>query len=139
MYVSKIENRITFKIKTGYFLELLMPDSIKLLGNTKSNINKDKISEITQVVLVDCNIVNNDYHHDSRVYTFHCTKKLKVSIKDFFSKCDQTHRKLRTWSYLLKKSLMENFIFCPVFVPNKSFHQLLQPWTKYLGKNPIFM
>ena len=34
---------------------------------------------------------------------------------------------------------MENFIFCPVFVPNKSFHQLLQPWTKYLGKNPIFM
>ena len=53
MYVSKIENRITFKIKTGYFLELLMPDSIKLLGNTKSNINKDKTSEIIEVVLVD--------------------------------------------------------------------------------------
>ena len=60
MYVSKIENRITFKIKTGYFLELLMPDSRKLLGNTKSNINKDKTSEITGVVLVDCNIVNNN-------------------------------------------------------------------------------
>ena len=75
MYVSKIENRITFKINTGYFVERLMPDSIKLLGKTKSNINKDKTSEITEVVLVDCNIVNNHCHHDSRVYTFHCTKK----------------------------------------------------------------
>ena len=53
MYVSKIENRITFKINTGYFVERLMPDSIKLLGNTKNNINKDKTSEITEVVLVD--------------------------------------------------------------------------------------
>ena len=38
-------------------------------------------------------------------------QKMKFSIKDFFSKCDQIHRKLRIWSYLLKKSLMENFIF----------------------------
>ena len=37
----------------------------------------------------------------------HCTKKMKISIKNFFSKCDQ----IRIWSYLLKKSLMENFIF----------------------------
>ena len=34
----------------------------------------------------------------------------KFSIKDFFSKCDQFRRKLRIWSHLLKKSLMENFI-----------------------------
>ena len=33
------------------------------------------------------------------------------SIKDFFGKCDQIRRKLRIWSHLLKKSLMENFIF----------------------------
>ena len=39
---------------------------------------------------------------------------MKFSIKDFFSKCDQIHSKLRIWSYLLKKSLMENFIFCAV-------------------------
>ena len=38
---------------------------------------------------------------------------MKFSIKDFFSKCDQIRRKLRIWSYLLKKSLMEN-IFCAV-------------------------
>ena len=35
-------------------------------------------------------------------------------MKDFFSKCDQIHRKLRIWSHLLKKSLMENFISCAV-------------------------
>ena len=39
---------------------------------------------------------------------------MKFSNKDFFSKCDQIRRKLRIWSHLLKKSLMENFIFCAV-------------------------
>ena len=43
----------------------------------------------------------------------HCTKK-KFSIKGFFSKCDQIRRKLPIWSHLLKKSLMENLIFCAV-------------------------
>ena len=41
-------------------------------------------------------------------------QKMKFSIKDFFSKCEQIRRKLRIWSHLLKKSLMENFIFCAV-------------------------
>ena len=41
-------------------------------------------------------------------------QKMKFSIKDFFSKCDQIRRKLRIWSHLLKKSLMENFIFFAV-------------------------
>ena len=35
IYVNKVENRITFKIKTGYYLELLMSETIKLLGSTK--------------------------------------------------------------------------------------------------------
>ena len=39
-------------------------------------------------------------------------QKIKLSDKDFFSKCDQTHSFLRIWSHLLKKSLIENFIFC---------------------------
>ena len=43
-------------------------------------------------------------------------KKMKFSIKDFFSKCDQTCRKLRIWSHLLKKSLIENFIFYAVAI-----------------------
>ena len=40
-------------------------------------------------------------------------KKMKFSIKDFFSKCDQ----IRIWSHLLKKSLIKNFIFCVVKKP----------------------
>ena len=44
-----------------------------------------------------------------------CTvQKMKFFVKDFFSKCGQIHRELRIWSDLLKKSLMQNFIFCAV-------------------------
>ena len=39
-------------------------------------------------------------------------QKMKFSIKDLFSKCDQIRSKLWIWSHLMKKSLMENFIFC---------------------------
>ena len=45
---------------------------------------------------------------------------IKFSIKDFFSKCDQIRRKLRIWSQSLKKSLMENFIFCAVKCQSKN-------------------
>ena len=41
---------------------------------------------------------------------------MKFFIRDFFSKCDQIRRKLRIWSHLQKKSLMENFIFCAVYI-----------------------
>ena len=77
IYVNKIENRITFKIKNGYSLELLTSETMKLLGSTENKITKYKNGEnvphveITEVVLVHCNIVNNDYEQDSRVlYTF---------------------------------------------------------------------
>ena len=77
IYVNEIENRITFKIKTGYYLELLTPKAMKLLGSTENKITKDKNGEnvphleITKVVLVHCIIVNNDYQQDSRVlYAF---------------------------------------------------------------------
>ena len=77
IHINKIENRVTFKIKNGYSLELLTPETMKLLGSTKNKITKDKNGEnvphfeITEVVLVHCNIVNNDYQQDSRVlYTF---------------------------------------------------------------------
>ena len=77
IYLNKIANRVTFKIKNGYSLELLTPGTMKLLGSTKDKITKDKNGEnvphlkITEVVLVHCNIVSNDYQQDSRVlYTF---------------------------------------------------------------------
>ena len=77
IYVNKIENRVIFKIKTGFSLELLTPESMKVLGSTKNKITKYKNGEnvphleITEVVLIHCNIVNNNYQQDSRVlYTF---------------------------------------------------------------------
>ena len=73
IYVNQIKNRITFKIKNGYNVELLTTETMKLLGSTKNKIDKDKNGEnmITKVVLVHCNIVSNDYQQDSRVlYTF---------------------------------------------------------------------
>ena len=44
----------------------------------------------------------------------HTAQKMKFSIKDFFSKCDQIRSKLGIWSHLLKRSLIENFFFCAV-------------------------
>ena len=77
IYVNQIENRITFKIKSGYSLELSTPEAMKLLGSSKNKITKNKNGEnvphlqITEVILVHCNMVNNDYQQDSRVlYTF---------------------------------------------------------------------
>ena len=70
IYVNKTENRITFKIKDGYSLELLTPETMKLVGSTENKISKGKNGEnvphleITEVVLVHCNIVNNDYQPD---------------------------------------------------------------------------
>ena len=89
-----MENRITFKIRTGYYLKLLTPKTMKLLGSTKNKITKDENGEdvphlkITEVVLVYCNIANNGYQQDSRVlYAFVPNKSfgqlLDISPKNF--------------------------------------------------------
>ena len=77
IYVNKIGNRITFKIKTGYYLQLLTPGTMKLLGSTRSKITRNENCEnmshleITELLLIHCNIVNNVYQQDSRVlHTF---------------------------------------------------------------------
>ena len=86
IYVNKIENRITFKIKNGYSLELLTPETMKLLGSTENKITKDKNGEnvphleIAEVVLVHCNIVNNDYQKDSIVFNTIVVNKLFGSL-----------------------------------------------------------
>ena len=77
IYANKISNRIVFKIKTGYKLELLSKETVKLLGSTKDTTDVDKNSENVprlenvEVVLVHCNLVNNSYQQASRVlFTF---------------------------------------------------------------------
>ena len=80
-----------FKIKTRCYLELLTLETMKLLGNS-SKITKDKnsenVPEITEVVLLHCNTVSNDYHQDLKdLYTFVPNKSfgqlLDISPKHF--------------------------------------------------------
>ena len=98
IYVNKIKNRITFKIKSGYCLELLTPETMKLLGSAESKITKNKNgenvphSEVVELVLVHCNPVNNDYQQDSRIlYTF-------VPNKTFGSLLETNHVFLKTFN-----------------------------------------
>ena len=77
IYPNKIKNRIIFKVKTGYKLEFLSPETMKLLGSTEKNVDKDKNGEdvpkieSVEVVLVYCNLVNNSYQQVSEVlFTF---------------------------------------------------------------------
>ena len=77
IYVNKIKNRIVFKIKTGYKLELLSEETKQLLGSSKEVIDKNKDDEIVlrletvEIVLVHCSLVNNSYQEASKVlFTF---------------------------------------------------------------------
>ena len=77
IFVSKNENRITFTVKNGYYLELLAPETMKLLGSTESKITGEKNGgnvphlEVVELVLIHCNIVDNNYQQNSRIiYTF---------------------------------------------------------------------
>ena len=61
---------MTFKNKIVYYLELLIPESMKSLWTTETKTENHEIVphlEINAVVLLYCNIVNNDYYQDSRV------------------------------------------------------------------------
>ena len=110
IYINKIENRITFKIKSGYYLELLTPETTKLLGSTESKITEDKNGEnvpyleIVELVLVHCNLVNNDYQQDSRIlYTFVPNKPisslLEVSPANhvFLKTFNSEFREIKVW------------------------------------------
>ena len=75
--VNEINNRIVFKIKSGYKFELLSKETMRLLGSTSNSIDKDKNSELVpklesvDLVLVHCNLVNSSYQQASKVlFTF---------------------------------------------------------------------
>ena len=71
--IKKIKHRITIKIKTGYYLKPLTPETMKLLRSTKSKVIKNgngrnvPYLEINEAVLIDCSVVNNSYQQNSRV------------------------------------------------------------------------
>ena len=87
IYVNEINNRIVFKIKSGYKLELLSKETMKLLGSSTDTIDGDKNSELVSkldsvdLVLVHSNLVNNSYQQASKVlFTFVPNKKYGQSI-----------------------------------------------------------
>ena len=73
------------------------------------------VTNVLRQVLLFVQINHSDNLCVNELANMNIAQKMKFPIKDFFSKCDQIRRKLRIWSHLLKKSLMENFIFCAVF------------------------
>ena len=104
IYANTINNRIVFKIKSGYKLELLSKETMKLLGSTKDIIDADKYSENVprlenfEVVLVHCNLVNNSYQQHSRVlFNFVPTKQ----YGQFFS--------ISTHSLVISKTMNTDF------------------------------
>ena len=106
IYVNKIENRIMFKIKSGYYLELLTPETMKLLGSAESKITKDKNGEmyLAELVLVHCNLVNNDYQQDSRILYAFVSKKTFGSLleisptnHDFLKTFNSEFQQIKLW------------------------------------------
>ena len=82
IYPNKIKNMIVFKIKTGYKFELLSSETMKLLGNTKKDVDQDEDGddvpklESVEIALVHCNLVNNSYQQISKViFTFVLNKQ----------------------------------------------------------------
>ena len=73
IFVNEINNRIVFKLKSGYKLELLSKETMKLSGSLSDTIDGDKNSELVpklesvDLVLVHCNLVNNSYEQASKV------------------------------------------------------------------------
>ena len=87
IYVNKIKNRIVFKVKTGYKLELLTEETMQLSGSSQKDINQNKDGEIVprlesvEVVLVHCSVIANNYQQASKVlFTFVPNKKFGQSI-----------------------------------------------------------
>ena len=85
--LNKIEKKITFKTKTECYLK-----KMKLLGSSKSKVNKEKKGEnmshleTTELVLIHCNIVSNDYQQDSRVWYTSDPSKSFVQLLDISPK-----------------------------------------------------
>ena len=119
LHVNIIENRITFKIKTGHYVELLTPETMKLLRSTKSKITKhengESVSnlEITEVVLTYCNIVNIDYQEDSRVlYIFLPNKSFGESLD------------ISTKNFIFLKTFDLEFVYTEVWLTDQNYKLL---------------
>ena len=107
------------KVKTGYYFGLLTPEIIKFFGSTKGKINKDKNDEnvppleITEVVLIHCNNVNNDYQQDWRVSYAFVTNKPFGQLLDISPK-----------NVIFLKTFNSEFSNIEVWLANQNFKPL---------------
>ena len=114
-YPNKIKDRIVFKIKTSYKLDLLTLETMRLLGSTKKDVDKDKNSETVpkleslEVVLMHCNFVKNDYQHSSKVlFTFVPNKPFAQLIN------------ISPQSLIMMNTVNTKFSFAEVWFTNKT-------------------
>ena len=114
-----MKNKIKFKIRTGYYFELLTPETLKLLWSTRSEITMNENSknvphlEITKVVLVYCNIVWNNYRHDWRAFY------IFVPNKSFGKLLDTSPK-----NFIFLKTFNSEFSFIEVWVTDQNFKLL---------------
>ena len=94
IYINRINNRLVFKSKDLYKLKLQTPETIKLFGSTKKLINKTKNGEkvrslqVVDVVLVQCNLADNQYQQKSEVlYTFTLLRQINLILMLNIEKC----------------------------------------------------
>ena len=104
LHVNKIENRITFKIKNGYYLELLIPETMELLESTEIEITKYENGEnvphleIVELVLVHFIHVNNDYQQDSRIlYRFGSLLEISQTNHIFLKTFNSEFQDIKVW------------------------------------------
>ena len=98
IYTNKIKDRIVFKIKIGYKLGLLSPETMRLLGSKKKDVDQDKDGkdilklESAEAVSVHCNLFNNNCHQASKVlFTFVPNKQLIAIVLHSLTKLNTTN------------------------------------------------
>ena len=95
-----MKNRSVFKIKTGYKLELLPPETMKLLGSTKKDVDQDKdgedapMLESVEAVLVHCNLVNKNYQQASKVLFLYQINNLDSKFTSFINNAEHNKHRI---------------------------------------------
>ena len=119
IYINEKKIRIRFKIKTGHYLKFLTPETTKLLGSANSKITQDKNGgnvsylQITEVILIHYNVVNNSYLQNSRVcYTF-VPNKLFGQLLDILPK-----------NFIFLKTFNSEFSYIEVWFADQNFNPL---------------
>ena len=116
IYPDKIKNRILFTVKTGYKLELLSPETMKLSGSTKKDVDQDKDGEdvpkleSAEVVLVHCNLANINYQQASKIlFTF-------VPSKQFGQLINISPHSLKELRHYILHIIRKWSLFCSIRV-----------------------